>query len=291
MKPVLFKIPLVGWNIYSYGVMLGLSFIVGWYLALYLGGREKLPKERIGNCYMVTAISAIVGARLLYFITNLDRLSSPLDFFKLYEGGLVAYGGFLGGFLGSWYYMHRHRISLLAWADIAVPCLASGIFLTRIGCLLYGCDYGSVTDLSWGISFPKWEDGTGSPAYLDHLRQGLISEDADWSLKVHPTQLYSSFNGLILFGILLFVLKYRRFKGEVFLSFALYYAVTRFIIEFFRGDTDRGAVGMFSTSQFIGLIVFVLALGAYIYLFLRFKKDPQRANQVFLTQRISKKKS
>ncbi len=138
--------------IYSYGVMLGLSLIVGWYLTLTLADRDGLPKETMANCYVITAIAAIVGARLLYIVTNLDEFTtvkgdsnSPLDpmsFFALRRGGLVAYGGFLGGYIGSWLYLQRHRIRLMPWADVAVPSLASGLFITRIGCYLFGCDFG-----------------------------------------------------------------------------------------------------------------------------------------------------
>src|SRR4051794_4954243 len=114
--------------IYSYGVMLGLSLVVGWYLTLTLSERDGLPKETMANCYVVTAIAAIIGSRVLYIVTNLDEFrvnqhdpSSAIDFatfVALRRGGLVAYGGFLGGYLGSWLYLRNHNIRLLPWADV-----------------------------------------------------------------------------------------------------------------------------------------------------------------------------
>ena len=95
--------------IYSYGVMLGLSLVVGWYLTLTLAERDGLPKETMANCYVITAIAAILGSRILYVVTNPDEFKQASDFFALRRGGLVAYGGFLGGYLGSWLYLRSQR--------------------------------------------------------------------------------------------------------------------------------------------------------------------------------------
>ncbi|HWE26633.1 MAG TPA: prolipoprotein diacylglyceryl transferase family protein, partial [Polyangia bacterium] len=100
MRPVLFHIPLGFANLplYSYGLMLALSLIVGWYITLELCARDGMDKQTMGRCYMWTAGAALAGARLLYVFTNLDRFDNFLDVFKVWQGGLVAYGGFLGGF-------------------------------------------------------------------------------------------------------------------------------------------------------------------------------------------------
>ena len=102
MHPILFRIPLPGWNIpglgqitslpiYSYGVMLGLSIVVGWYLTLGLARRDGLPQEDMANCYVFTALMAIIGSRVLYVVTNLDEFHSLGDMFALRRGGLVAH--------------------------------------------------------------------------------------------------------------------------------------------------------------------------------------------------------
>src|SRR4051812_20151595 len=122
------------WNIgklpiYSYGVMLGLSLVVGWYLTLGLAEREGLPKETMANCYVATALAAVAGSRVLYILTNLDEFDSLGAMFDIRRGGLVAYGGFLGGFIGSLFFLRSHRLPLLPWADVAVPSLASGLMI------------------------------------------------------------------------------------------------------------------------------------------------------------------
>src|SRR5215472_2295359 len=80
--------------IYAYGVMLGLSLVVGWYLTLSLAEKDGLPKETMANCYVATAVAAIVGSRILYVVTNLDEFKTFEDLFAFRRGGLVAYGGF-----------------------------------------------------------------------------------------------------------------------------------------------------------------------------------------------------
>src|SRR5580692_11773523 len=102
--------------IYAYGVMLGISLIVGWYLTLPLATRDGLPKETMANCYVVSALAALAGSRILYIVTNPTEFASVGDYFALRNGGLVAYGGFFGGLLGSWAFLAPKRIRLLAWA-------------------------------------------------------------------------------------------------------------------------------------------------------------------------------
>jgi phosphatidylglycerol:prolipoprotein diacylglycerol transferase len=262
MHPILFKIPLPHWKlpyigelhtfpIYSYGVMLGLSLIVGWYLSLTIAKNDGLPREAMANNYVFTAIMAIIGSRLLYVVTNLEEMKTWKEIFAIRSGGLVAYGGFLGGFLGSWIYCARKKVRLMAWADAAVPSLASGLMITRIGCYLFGCDFGKpLTEKAPAFlkklgTFPEWhydyvtgkflEPGSeelykasmekgrqvlpGSPAWVQHSQANLLPVDAHHSLPVHPTQLYESLSGLLLLGLLFWArrdIKRREAEGKPF---------------------------------------------------------------------------
>lgn len=255
--------------IYSYGVMLGISFVVGWYIAGWLARRDNLPPDRIARCYVVTAVWSIVGARVLYFVANFDRLESPITFFKVWEGGLVAYGGFIGGLVASTVYCRLNRVPLLAWADCAVPGLATGLAFTRVGCFLYGCDYGRTSEVAWAMRFPQ-----NAPVWQHQVRHGLIDSDAATSLPVHPTQLYESLFGLSLFGLTMLVRRYRRFSGEAFLAFFVTYGVVRSYFETLRVDEQRGGLGPLSTSQIIGLTSIILTAAGYLYLWRRWKRDP-----------------
>ncbi len=245
--------------IYSYGVMLGTSLVVGWYLTLTLAERDGLPKEVMANCYVITALSAVIGSRILYVVTNLNEFHSAADLFAFRQGGLAVYGGFLGGYLASWAYLKPHGIRLLPWADVAVPSLASGLFITRIGCYLYGCDFGKRLDadapgwLQKLGTFPHWassvDAGDGSPAFQQHLKDvagtPLSAEltKMGHSFPVHPTQIYESLCGLFLLGVLLLQRKNQRFRGQIFFTFAFGYGYLRFLLETLRGDAERGQFG------------------------------------------------
>ncbi|MCP4602157.1 MAG: prolipoprotein diacylglyceryl transferase [Proteobacteria bacterium] len=305
MYPILFKIPGIDLPIYSYGVMLGLSLVVGWYLVMYLGKKDGLPVDKLANCYLWTAVSAIVGSRILYIITNLDDFhdASLLDMVNVRKGGLVAYGGFLGGFVGAWVYLKMQRIRLLPWADIVVPTLGSGLGITRIGCFLYGCDYGKpipddasgfikaigLTFPNWKIRFPEvteqFQNGTGcmsnpfhgSPAFHHHVSMSLVNAQDVASALVYPTQLMEVANGWIAFGLAMLVRSKTRFRGQAFLFFTAYYGVTRTLFEIIRGDTQRGGIGIFSTSQIIGITTFVGSAIAWYILSKRAAADPVAA--------------
>jgi phosphatidylglycerol:prolipoprotein diacylglycerol transferase len=265
--------------------MLGSSLLFAWYYIMYMGKKvEGYNRELLASCFTWTAVGAIAGARLLYILTNLDSYDSLGSWFDLRSGGLVAYGGFLGGFVTALAFWRIKKIPLLPFADIAVPTLASGLMLTRVGCYLYGCDYGRPLQESapgWLQSagtFPKWDseaypsfacDQTinGSPAYQHHLQEYPdLMVDRLSSLAVHPTQIYESVAGLLLFIFATWLLMHRRFRGQVLVVVAGLYGLWRFLIEYLRDDPERGFAFGFSTSQLISLALIPVCIIAYIHL-------------------------
>jgi phosphatidylglycerol:prolipoprotein diacylglycerol transferase len=263
--------------IYAYGVMLGSSLFAGWFLAMRLAKQDGIDQQEAGTIYMWTAIWAIVGSRLLYVITNLSDFDSLTQVFMVNRGGLVAYGGMIGGFLASWYGCRKRRIPLLRWADVSAPSVVLGTAITRIGCFLYGCDFGARSNLPWAVRFPGPGPlaPQGSPAWQHHVQDFGLSRMAGWSFPVHPTQIYESLVGLSLFGILMLIRRYRRFSGQVFLGWVLGYGIMRPLIEILRDDDQRGNVGPLSTSQFIGITTVVLGLGLLVALVRRYRHDPE----------------
>ena len=306
MHPILLRIPLGGgitlpWlgkltslPIYSYGVMLGLSIVVGWYLSLGLAEKDGLPKEEMANNYVFTAVMAVLGSRVLYVVTNLSEFHSMADFFAFRRGGLVAYGGFLGGFLGSYLFLKRKKLPLLPWADVAVPSLATGLFLTRIGCYLFGCDFGkqlseSAPPLLKKLgTFPHWpegtlDSGTGSPAWYQHFEKHLVGIDSTQSLPVHPTQIYESLVGLSLFALVMFQRRHQTFRGQVFLLFTFAYGFLRYVLEIIRDDSERGEYGPLMNEHVLvpgGLLL--LGLGYVLFVSRAVKNDAIRAGTQLL---------
>jgi prolipoprotein diacylglyceryl transferase len=268
--PGVFSHPWLSVPIHSYGVMLGTSMVVGWFLTMRLAKQDGIPVEAAGQIFMWAAVYSIVGARALYSIVQFDEMASPLDIFKIWQGGLVAYGGMIGGFLASWYNCRKHGIPLLRWADVAAPCVVLGTAITRVGCLLHGCDYGRRADLAWAIHFPK-----GSPAWQDHVQNFGLPHDALVSYPVHPTQIYELLAGLFLFALLMILRRVRKFSGMVFLGWVIGYGILRPIIEIYRDDDQRGTVGPLSTSQFIGIVSVALGLALLVALLRRYRRDPE----------------
>lgn len=286
--------------IYSYGVMLGLSFVVGWYLTLALTDRQKLNRQDMGDAYVFTAFSAVIGSRVLYILTNLSEFPTLESMLRLRSGGLVAYGGFLGGLLGSIIFLTRRGYRLWPWADAVVPSLGTGLMITRIGCYLYGCDFGKpLSPNAPGFlkrlgTFPHWHDNHGSPAWQQHVRLGFratrevcersyngffnstdglchIPVSAHHSVPVHPTQIYESTMGFTIFLVLMFLWKRRRFEGQIFLAFGVLYGVGRALLEIIRDDAERGVVAGMSTSMFLGIVTSILSAALYVY---RMKTQP-----------------
>jgi phosphatidylglycerol:prolipoprotein diacylglycerol transferase len=272
----IFSTPWTPVPIYAYGVMLGTSLVVGWFIAMRLAKQDGVPEQDAGTIYMWTAVWSIIGSRLLYILTNLNEFDSVVEMLMVNRGGLVAYGGMIGGFFASWYGCRKRGIELLRWADVSAPSVVLGTAITRVGCLLFGCDYGRRTDLPWAIRFPGKTDlaPTGSPAWQHHVREFRLPETADWSFPVHPTQIYESLVGLSLFALLMFVRKKRQFSGQVFLAWVFGYGIMRPLIEIVRDDDQRGNVGALSTSQFIGIVSVIAGLGLLIALVRKYRRDP-----------------
>lgn len=279
MHPVLFEIP-TPWGdqyVYSYGVMLTVSLLTGLFIVMRLGvNKENFDRETLANCFLITAVSAIVGARVLYIVTNLDSFDSALGWFDLRSGGLVAYGGFLGGAVGAALYLRVKKRPFLAFADVAAPALALGLSCTRVGCYLYGCDFGvrlSEAAPRWVKAlgtFPRWTQFGdrlhGSPAFIHHVNLYYLAPDAAHAYPVHPTQLYEVAAGLLLFVSTLVVWRWRTFRGQVIFILAMGYGMWRFILEYFRDDPERGSAFGFSTSQLISMLLVPVCVLAYVNL-------------------------
>lgn len=253
MRPILLHLPF-GIPLFAYGFMLTVSVLVGRQIAIRLATRAGIDRRAADRVATWTLVGAIVGCRLLYVVTNLEEFRNPLDVFAWWKGGVVAYGGFLGGLAAAIVTCRAYGIRLLVWADCVVPTLCLGLAITRIGCFLGGCDFGSVWDGPLAVRFPP-----GSPAFIQHVQNGILGAGAARSLPVHPTQLYESVVGVVLLFVVLAVRRRQPVAGYALAAFALGYGVLRYLIEIVRADPDRGMVGPWTTSQFIAVATCVAA--------------------------------
>lgn len=262
VRPILAYLPF-GLPLYGYGLMLTVSVIAGRLLAIRLAERAGIEVRLASRCATWTLVGAIVGARLLHVVTNLDQYDHMFDIVAVWNGGVVAYGGFLGGLAAAMAFCRMHDVSLLAWADCVAPSLCLGLAVTRVGCFLGGCDFGRDWNGPWAVRFPA-----GSPAFVEQRLLGLLPPGATASLPVHPTQLYESLAGVVLLLLVFAVRRRQRVAGHALAAFAMGYGVLRYLIEIVRADPDRGGVGPWSASQIIAMTTFVAA-SALVYMLRR----------------------
>ena len=237
MHPILIKFG--NFAIYTYGLMMAIAFFTGITLARKEADRLGQDPEKIMDLSFYTLIAAVIGSRLFYvFIDPLTFLSDPIEIFRIWNGGLVFYGGFIMAVIVAMIYVKKTGMPLWQTGDIMAPGLAVGQAIGRIGCFFAGCCYGKVCDLPWAITFNHSES--------------LVPQ----GLPLHPTQLYSVFSDFSIFVVLWLLRKKIRFHGQLFWLYVLLYGITRPIIEIYRGDF-RGQTyfQFFSISQVIGIVM------------------------------------
>ena len=237
MFPELFRIG--NFPINTYGVFLALAFLCAILIAVKLGARDGLPKERIYDLSLWMLLASLIGSKVLMFFTEPEYRDHPLQLLSLdfLRSGGVFYGGLLGAIVTGYFLMKRYKLPWWKTADACAPGIAVGNFFGRLGCFSAGCCWGKPTTLPWGVKFTE----------LGHEITGVPID-----VPLHPTQLYESFSMLIVFFFLLWLHKHKRFSGQVILLYTLIYAVIRFLIEFVRAD-PRGDV--FGLTSLTGLLL------------------------------------
>ena len=254
-------------TVYTYGVLLAAAYLLGLKLAMVRAKSRGLDEARVLDLGIYIIISALVGAKLLLLVTDFQTFkNNPRELLTLARSGGVFYGGLILAVTVALWYIRRVGLPLWTTCDMFAPGIALGHVIGRFGCLFAGCCYGKPTTEPWGITFTDQfaRDNVGTPL----------------GVPLHPTQLYEAGAELL---ILVFLLtterKGRPFAGRTFWLYMLLYAISRYIIEFFRGD-ERGTVGIFSTSQFISVILAPLAIVMLIYLARRKEAPvPERARK------------
>lgn len=257
MYPEIFRIN--DFPVNTYGVLLAAAILLALFVAARLAHRDNLPRERIYDLGLWTIIGGLVGSKLLMLLTEDNVQIFSLDFLR--SGG-VYYGGFLGGFAALVVLVRWYKLPFLKVADCFAPGVALGQAIGRQGCFAAGCDWGKQTSLPWGVHFTE----------AGHANTGVPIYGADGSnLYLHPTQLYESFTMLVVFGLLVYLHRRKKFDGQVLVAYAIIYALVRFTIEFWRDDPRGDFLRLttltgLSTSQLVSLLV---ATGAIVFLILR----------------------
>jgi phosphatidylglycerol---prolipoprotein diacylglyceryl transferase len=253
-------------TLHTYGVLLALAFVAGLWVANRQARRAGLDPARVTDMAVYVLIGGLVGARVMLLIVEWQYfMRDPRELWTLVQSGGVFYGGLLGALPVAWWYSRRHGMDGWVTADVLAPGLAVGQAVGRLGCFAAGCCFGRPTTVPWAVTFrdPYATRAVGTP--LD--------------VALHPTQLYESAAALLLFLLLLWLSKRKRFHGQIALVYLFVYAAARFVIEFYRGDPSRGTVlgGWVSTSQFVALLIALTVAVLYPYLSRRRRLEPAPA--------------
>jgi len=234
-------------TVYTYGVLLAVAYLAGLQLATIRARARGLEPARVMDLGIIVIVSAIVGARLLLFAVDFDFYwNQPAELFSLARSGGVFYGGLIAAVLVSFWYLRRQKMPLWLTCDVFAPGIALGHAIGRLGCLFAGCCYGRPTTLPWGVLF-------SDPFAASYVGTPL-------GVHLHPTQLYEAGAELLILAVLLFTERRGRpFAGRTFWIYGLLYGISRFIVEFYRGD-ERGSLLGLSTSQAISLVLVPLSV-------------------------------
>jgi phosphatidylglycerol---prolipoprotein diacylglyceryl transferase len=264
MHPILFDLGPA--TVYTYGVLLAAAYLLGLKLAMVRAKARGLDQARVLDLGIYIIISALVGAKLLLVLTDLRTfLNDPSELITLLRSGGVFYGGLILAVSVALWYIRKVGLPLWTTCDVFAPGIALGHVVGRFGCFFAGCCWGKPTDVPWAITFtnPYAAANVGTPL----------------NVPLHPTQLYEAGAEALILGVLLATERRGRpYPGRTFWLYMLLYAISRFVIEFYRND-PRGAVLMFSTSQFISLVLAPLAVVMLVVLRRRSEPAPERARK------------
>ena len=228
-------------TVYGYGFMIAMGVLAAWFVTEQRARRLHLAYEHIFYLVVWCAIGGFASAKILFWITNWKEfLQNPQEIIG--SEGFVVYGGIIGGILVGWLYCTIKKLKFLTYFDLMMPSIALAQGFGRIGCLLAGCCYGKETTGSLAIRFT---DSAFAPNHVPLI----------------PTQIYSSILDFAHFFLLLYVAKHKKADGQVAGCYLICYSIGRFVIEMFRGDIERGNVGIFSTSQFISIFILIIGIG------------------------------
>jgi phosphatidylglycerol:prolipoprotein diacylglycerol transferase len=228
----------------TYGFLVAMGVLIGLWISVRNSEKLGINGDNAWNFGILLVLSGIVGSKLLYVINEGMSLREIFSISTLQAGGVFS-GGLIAAFIAAAWYVRRHHMPALGTCDAFSPGLALGHAIGRLGCFAAGCCYGKETHHWWGVTFknPLAAAITGTPL----------------NKPLEPTQLFEFAVELANFFFLMWLLKRRKFEGQVFGAFMFIYGVARFFLEYLRDDPGRGSVfgGAMTGTQLIaiGLVI------------------------------------
>jgi len=232
----------------TYGFLAAVGLLVGLSVCVRNAARQGIDADKTWNLGILAILAGIVGAKLLMVLNDWNYYKEhPRQIFSLttLQAGGVWSGGLVLAVLVAWWYIRRNRIPVLRTCDAFAPGIALGHAIGRLGCFAAGCCWGKPTHLPWGVTF------------TNPLAALLVGTPL--GVRLHPTQIYEMLVELANFFLLTWLLRRKKFDGQVIGAYMFVYGIARFFLEFLRDDPDRGSVlgGLMSGTQLlaIGLVI------------------------------------
>lgn len=229
-----------GLTIKWYGVLIALGLVLALIYALNVCKRRYgVTQDKLLDCVLVGIITAIIGARLYYVAFKWDVYSQdPISILYINEGGLAIYGGLIGALIGGLIVAKIVKVNIPALLDIACLGFLIGQGVGRWGNFMNQEAFGTPTDLPWG----------------------MVSENTG-NIAVHPCFLYESLWCLLGFVLLhFFSKKFRKYDGQIFLMYMVWYGFERMIVEGLRTDSLYTPFFNLRVSQIFSLVIMVVGL-------------------------------
>jgi len=267
MYPIFFRIPeswpLIGGSpITSFGVFMFLTFMVGGLVLRPEVERVGLDPEKAWDFITMGVVGGLVGAKLYYVLLNYPSLFTDPIGSIFSRGGMVWYGGFLGGLAAVSWEVKKSGLRWAQMADLIAPVLAIGYAVGRMGCFLVGDDYGRPTDAWFGVKFPQGSPPTRVSVMENHFGievDPYFVERFGEVIPVHPTQLYEVVMSLMIFAFLWRIRKHSYAEGWIWWIWFVLAGIERFLVEFVRLKDDR-FLGMFTMAQLISLLLIFIGI-------------------------------
>ena len=228
-------------TVYTYGFMIAVGILSAYFVTEKRAQKMGINTQKFDLLCVWLLIGGFACSKIFYWLTRFgDILNDPSIMLNLADGWVV-YGGIIGGLLAGLLWCKKEDLNFLQMADLIIPQVALAQGFGRLGCFFAGCCYGLPTTEWYGITFPA---GSLAPAGTPLIPTPLISAAFDFGL----------------FFFLIWLSKKSEYQGDVCAWYLILYSAGRFVLEFVRGDLIRGHAGMFSTSQWISIFMFIAGI-------------------------------
>lgn len=238
----------------AFSFMLMVASLVATFYAYYRAPKKGLSQVVVLDLGIIGTVAGIVGSRLFHILVEEPHYywNNPTHVYQIWRGGFVSYGAII--LIGlSWYvYLKKKKLPVWDYLDLYALSFPLVVFCVRVGCLGAGCCYGKPTDFFIHLVFTNPASDAGHKFY---------------GVPLHAFQVYAMINALFLFVLMHLIAKRQTFRGQLVWSFVMLYGFTRGMLEFLRGDAERGVYfhGAISTAQIMGIIGIILGATLYHY--------------------------